>query len=107
MVRNIKGLYPQIQAHSGIRRRGIRYGRGGKAINVSGNMGIQPHLVNKIPRGRAIEVLQGIVYFPGVLNHNLRVHRPRAAEALAEAQAEREGRIKNHQFLNHTFSGTT
>ncbi len=30
---------------------------------------------NKIPRGRAIEVLQGIVYFPGVLNHNLRVHR--------------------------------
>ncbi len=62
--------------------------------------------MNKIPRGRTIEILQGIVYFPGVLNHNLRaslrrsgyalcppkcnegregtVHRPRAAEALAE-----------------------
>ncbi len=38
---------------------------------------------NKLPRDRA----------SGVLNHNFRSHRPRAAEALAEAQAEREGRI--------------
>ncbi len=73
-------------------------------------------LTNKLPRGKAIEVLQEIVYSLGVLNHNLRaslrrsgytlcppkcnesregtVHRPRAAEALAEAQAEREGGIK-------------
>ncbi len=71
---------------------------------------------NKLRRGRAIEVLQGIVYSLGALNHNLRaslrrsgyalcppkcnegregtVHCPRAAEALAEAQAAREGGIQ-------------
>ncbi len=34
------------------------------------------HGMNKLPRGKAIEVLQGIVYFPGVWNF-----APRFAEA--------------------------